>query len=34
MDPTRRLAYVIYFGMLEGGRWDWGAMDWEPQRNG
>jgi hypothetical protein len=32
LEAEPRLAYVIYFGQLEGGVWDWDAMDWEPQK--
>lgn len=32
LDDEPRLAYVIYYGQLEGGEWDWDAMTWRERR--
>ena len=29
LSPTRRLAYTVAFGELEGGRFNWTALKWE-----
>jgi hypothetical protein len=29
MSPARRLAYVVIFGELEGGKWDQARGRWE-----
>jgi hypothetical protein len=28
MSPTRRLAYVVAFGEIDGGRFDWSTKTW------
>jgi hypothetical protein len=28
LEPERRLAYVVYYGELEGGVWDYDRMTW------
>ncbi len=27
-SPRERLAWVVYFGRLEGGEWDFDRMEW------
>jgi hypothetical protein len=32
LTPTRRLAYLVVAGELDGGVFDWGRMRWEKQQ--
>lgn len=32
LPPALRLAYAIAFGQFEGGKFDWGRMQWEERR--
>jgi len=31
LDAGKRLAYVIFYGELDGGIWDWDQMRWKPR---
>jgi hypothetical protein len=32
LTPTRRLAYLVAAGEIDGGEFDWGAMRWRERK--
>lgn len=29
LEPERRLGFVVFYGTLEGGKWNFDAMTWD-----